>query len=188
MNKYILLSCIALFFTISCSQPDQNVVLEEACDKNMAMNKYLALKQSETNVVAKLGEKALVVSKRIGEDAELVLELIKEGLYQEACIKTKKLERKHYLNLQEIEGNMITYEEAEKFTKNEQTECNKRNASIKHTKLKEDLNKEVNSGRMDNAVFQLFEEDTKDYADLLKNNPNGACELISNLRIKYGLV
>ena len=49
------------------------------------------------------------------------------------------------------------------------------------------LQKEVDAGTRSSEIFRTFNEDTKDYANLLATNPPAACQMFERLRVKYGV-
>lgn len=49
------------------------------------------------------------------------------------------------------------------------------------------LQNQVTAGKMDSEIFRTFNDDTKDYADMLTRNPGEACTLFKRLRAKYGV-
>lgn len=179
---------LLLLFTSACNQQTEEKK-PEICDKNMAMNKMLALNKVQSRVVAEGGEAGLNFSTTLAQESEPVMTLIREGRYQDACLEADKLEEKYQLDLNNEIKNMVTYEQLEKDSKEEnETECTVGNAAIMQMELHADLKAEVDSGRMNNAIFRLFNEDTKGYAEMLSTEPSKACELFKDLRVKYGLV
>lgn len=50
------------------------------------------------------------------------------------------------------------------------------------------LQEQVTAGKMSSDIFRTFNEDTKEYGDMLaNNNPAAACQLFARLRAKYGV-
>ena len=50
------------------------------------------------------------------------------------------------------------------------------------------LQEQVNAGKMSSDIFRTFNEDTKEYGDMLsRNRPDEACKLFEKLKVKYGV-
>ncbi|RIL06773.1 MAG: hypothetical protein DCC75_10575 [Proteobacteria bacterium] len=67
------------------------------------------------------------------------------------------------------------------------TNCTIADAAKKQMELHGLLQAQVNAGKMNSDIFRTFNDDTKDYAEMLSSNPNDACQLFERLRIKYGV-
>jgi len=67
------------------------------------------------------------------------------------------------------------------------TTCSIADAARKQMEVHELLQKQVDAGKMDSDIFRTFGEDTKEFGQLLTENPAEACRLLEKLRTKYGV-
>lgn len=67
------------------------------------------------------------------------------------------------------------------------SKCTIVDAAKKQMEIHGLLQKQVDAGKFSTDIFRTFGEDTKDYGDLLTSDPGKACDLLENLRIKYGV-
>ncbi|MBX7136940.1 MAG: ankyrin repeat domain-containing protein [Oligoflexia bacterium] len=66
-------------------------------------------------------------------------------------------------------------------------DCTIVDAARKQMELHGLLQAQVDAGKMDSDIFRTFNEDTKDFARLLTENPPEACNLLARLKAKYGV-
>ena len=65
--------------------------------------------------------------------------------------------------------------------------CSIVDAARKQMELHGLLQAQVNAGKMSSDIFRTFNEDTKDYANMLVEDPDKACKLFEKLKVKYGV-
>lgn len=66
-------------------------------------------------------------------------------------------------------------------------DCTIADAARKQMELHGKLQAQVDAGKMNSDIFRTFNEDTKDYANMLATNPAEACKLFERLKVKYGV-
>lgn len=65
--------------------------------------------------------------------------------------------------------------------------CTVGDASRMHMLLHSELEERVNAGKMKSDIFGTFSNDTKNWSQLLTNDPSSACKLLESLAAKYGV-
>ena len=157
------------------------------CDANQAQNKMLALGKVQARLAADGGEAAQAVSLRVSQDSGPVSELIAQGKYDEACVMADEVAKKLGVDLTKEQEGVLTVEQlAENGGKGTGT-CSVVDAAKKQMEVIAALQAEIDTGRKSSTYIAQFNDDTRDYAQLLTTNPSEACALLDRVKAKYKL-
>lgn len=151
------------------------------------MNKMLAINNMIGRLFAKGGDGLTAFAASVTAESGAISELIAQKKYGEACKLADEIAAKYKLNLAAEQEEMISVEQLAKDGGKGAGKCSVADAAKMQMELHASLQTEVTAGRMQQDIFNRFNNDTKDYASLLSTNPGKACELFEKLKKDYGL-
>lgn len=166
------------------------VLLAAACSKcneEQAYNKMLAFNKIQGRLAAAPGDGGEVVALALGKEAAEISELIGKKDYDAACEKADAMAKRMDIDLEKEQKDMITYEQLKADGGKGAGNCSVADAAKMQMEVHGMLQKQVDEGKKDSSIFNLFAEDTKGYGEMLSTNPSAACKLFEDLKVKYGL-
>lgn len=158
-----------------------------SCDENQAYNKMMALNKVIARMFADGGEGMTQFAAAMQIESGKISELIAQQKVNEACKMADDFAAKYKINLAEEMKGMITMEDLKKDGGKGTGACTLAEAAQKQMALHSLLQAEVDAGRRSSEVFRQFGEDTRSFGEFLTTDPTKACELIDQLKVKYGL-
>ncbi len=178
MLQRIFLALLLITAGTSCSG---------GCDANQATNKMLALNKVQGRLASHGSAVDSATSVALAKESGAISELIAQQKYGEACEQAEALAKRMGLDLAKEQEGMLTIEQLAKDGGKGSGTCSVADAAKKQMEVHAMLQAEVDAGKRTSDIFAQFGEDTKGYAELLATNPSKACELLEELKKRYGL-
>lgn len=176
---YFVVLAMIFILVIACDS--------KSCDETQAYNKMLALNKVVGRMFSKGGEGLTKVAAFIQTESGVVSELIAQKKFTEACAKAEEIAGQYKINLADEMKDMVTFEQLAKDGGKGTGGCSIADAATRQMALHSLLQAEVDAGRKGTDIFSTFNQDTKSFAEMLSTDPTKACELIDQLKLKYGL-